>query len=75
MKCRPGTHSTEQSSYCTLCPENTFSGKGAALCEACDEATQYSGKCWELQGEFCLVEWFDTIVLVIRSNIVLCLSL
>lgn len=41
--CRPGTFSkTPGSSFCDLCPRNTYSSKGASSCTSCPE-TQYSG--------------------------------
>ncbi|XP_062861367.1 UPF0577 protein KIAA1324-like homolog isoform X1 [Trichomycterus rosablanca] len=44
--CRPGTFSkTPGSSFCDLCPRNTYSGKGASSCTPCPE-TQYSEEGW-----------------------------
>ncbi|KAB5541997.1 hypothetical protein PHYPO_G00086360 [Pangasianodon hypophthalmus] len=44
--CRPGTFSkTPGSSFCDLCPRNTYSSKGASSCSLCPE-TQYSEEGW-----------------------------
>ncbi|KAF7693881.1 UPF0577 protein KIAA1324-like homolog [Silurus meridionalis] len=44
--CRPGTLSkTPGSSFCDLCPRNTYSSKGASSCTSCPE-TQYSEEGW-----------------------------
>ncbi|XP_060759343.1 UPF0577 protein KIAA1324-like homolog isoform X2 [Neoarius graeffei] len=44
--CRPGTFSkTPGSSFCDLCPRNTYSSKGASSCTLCPE-TQYSEEGW-----------------------------
>lgn len=41
--CKPGTHSEEPgSARCTLCPADTYSNKGATVCQQCD-SDQYSG--------------------------------
>lgn len=41
--CKPGTYADKQgSSFCKLCPENTYSNKEETSCHQCD-ADKYSG--------------------------------
>ncbi|KAM4747919.1 endosome/lysosome-associated apoptosis and autophagy regulator family member 2 [Rhinophrynus dorsalis] len=41
--CKPGTYSDEPgSSFCKICPRNTYSDRQAKECIKCNEATQYS---------------------------------
>lgn len=41
--CKPGTYADEQgSSFCKLCPENTYSNKEETSCHQCD-SDKYSG--------------------------------
>lgn len=42
--CKPGTYAAAAgSSFCQLCPANTFSSKGATACQPCEPAT-YAGE-------------------------------
>lgn len=44
--CKPGTYAAKQgSSFCKLCPANSYSNKGETSCHPCD-ADKYSGDVW-----------------------------
>lgn len=44
--CKPGTYASKQgSSFCKLCPVNTYSNKGETSCHPCDP-DKYSGDVW-----------------------------
>lgn len=54
--CKPGTYAAKQgSTFCKLCPANTYSNKGEASCHPCD-SDKYSGNVWS--GEE--LEWWVT---------------